>query len=171
VTLHEVNKADPTAFLASFGGIAEHTPWVAVRAMAERPFASRAAMVDAFQATVAQASRAEQHALIAAHPDLAGRAAIAGEVAADSKKEQAGAGLDKLTADEFARFTELNARYRARFGFPFIFAVKGANKHQILEAFGQRVDGALEEEFWTALAQVMRIIRFRIEDKVSHGAA
>ena len=166
MTLDEVNRLGSDAFVAAFGGIAEHTPWVAERAMASRPFQSRGAMVDAFQTAVATASRPEQHALIAAHPDLAGRAAIAGALGEDSRHEQKGAGLDTLTPDEFQRLTRLNDAYRARFGFPFILAVKGATKHQIIEAFERRIHGAMEEEFWTAIAQVMRIIRFRIEDRV-----
>jgi 2-oxo-4-hydroxy-4-carboxy-5-ureidoimidazoline decarboxylase len=166
MTLDEVNELAPAAFMAAFGGIAEHTPWVAERAMSTRPYASRVSMVDAFQAAVAGAKRAEQRALIEAHPDLAGRAAIAGTLGDDSRQEQKGAGLDSLTPEEFQRFTALNAAYRSRFGCPFILAVKGATKHQILEAFERRVGGASEEEFWTALSQVMRIIRFRLEDKV-----
>ena len=105
--------------------------------------------------------------MLRAHPDLAGKAAIAGEVTDDSAREQAGAGLGSLTADEFARFTRLNGAYRARFGFPFIFAVKGATKEQILYAFEARLKNAPEVEFTTALEQVMRIFAFRIEDRVS----
>lgn len=119
-------------------------------------------MIEAFQAAVAEALRQAQEALIRAHPDLAGRA----NLAPDSRKEQAGAGLDTLSAEELARFTHLNTRYRQRFGFPFILAVKGATKHQILDAFATRIDGGREEEFYTALAQVMRIIRFRLEERI-----
>ena len=85
----------------------------------------------------------------------------------DSTKEQAGAGLNTLSAEEFARFTDFNSRYRERFGFPFIFAVKGATKHMILDSFAARVGNGREAEFETALAQVCRIFRFRIEDRVS----
>ena len=93
-------------------------------------------------------------------------AAIAGEMAEDSRREQAGAGLDRLTAAEFARFGELNTAYVARFGFPFIYAVKGANKLDILAAFADRLANAPATEFATALAQISRIFRFRIEDRV-----
>jgi 2-oxo-4-hydroxy-4-carboxy-5-ureidoimidazoline decarboxylase len=86
---------------------------------------------------------------------------------ADSTAEQKGAGLDTLTAEEFARFTDLNGRYVARFGFPFIFAVRGATKYMILDAFAARVDRGAEDEFVMALAQVMRIIRFRLDDRVT----
>ncbi|MDQ0393189.1 2-oxo-4-hydroxy-4-carboxy-5-ureidoimidazoline decarboxylase [Labrys monachus] len=162
MTLDQVNSLDPTAFVEAFGDIAEDTPWVAAGAALSRPYDSRAAMVDAFQAAVSNASRADQEALIRAHPDLAGRAMLAPA----SRDEQAGAGLDSLSADELARFTTLNRHYRAKFRFPFILAVKGASKHQILDTFAARIDGGREEEFLTALAQVMRIIRFRLEDRI-----
>src|SRR5882757_1759759 len=104
MTLDDVNALSPAAFLAAFGGIAEHTPWVAARAGAGRPFATRQAAVDAFQAAVAEAARPEQEALIRAHPDLAGKAALADA----SRREQAAAGLGALTREEFARFQDLN---------------------------------------------------------------
>lgn len=107
-----------------------------------------------------------QLALIRVHPDLAGKAALRGELTAESTREQAGAGLDQLTPDEFARFTELNERYTTRFGFPFIMAVKNATKHQILSGFEQRIDNTPELEFATALEQINRIAAFRIADLV-----
>ena len=110
-----------------------------------------------------EADEAVQLALIRAHPDLATKAKLTD----DSTKEQAGAGLNTLSAEEFARFTSLNNRYRQRFGFPFIFAVKGATKHMILDSFEQRVENEPEAEFAMGLQQVCRIFRFRIEDRVS----
>jgi 2-oxo-4-hydroxy-4-carboxy-5-ureidoimidazoline decarboxylase len=166
LTIAAINALPAQDFMRAFGAIAEHTPWVAQAAMARRPFADRAAMVEAFQRAVAQASEAELLALLRAHPDLAGRAAIAGELAAHSTREQAGAGLDTLTPAQFARFTALNAAYVARFGFPFILAVRGATRNQILEAFENRLDGSRREELMTATAQVLRIMRFRLEDAV-----
>lgn len=153
-------------FVAAFGDVAEHSPWVAEAAAAARPFGTREAMIAAFAAAVAAAPRARCLALIRAHPDLAGRAAMAGAIAEDSRREQGGAGLDRLDADEFARFTALNGAYRARFGFPFILAVKGATKDMILAAFETRVGNDAEAEFETALAEIARIFRFRIEDRV-----
>ena len=167
LTIAAVNDMPPADFLDAFGDVAEHSPWVAESAGWRRPFADRDAFVAAFAAVMTDAPRERQLALIRAHPDLAGRAAMAGEVAEDSRREQQGAGLDRLTAEEFARFTELNGRYRARFGFPFILAVKGATKSMILEAFQSRVDNDPETEFQTALAQIARIFRFRIEDRVA----
>jgi OHCU decarboxylase len=96
------------------------------------------------------------------HPDLAGRLAIAGELTEDSKKEQAGAGLDRLSAEEHARFTELNAAYVEKFGFPFIIAVKGLNKDDILAAFEERIANTGDAEFATATAQVERIALLRL---------
>ena len=162
-----VNALALDAFLARFGDVAEHSPWVAEAASAVRPYASREAMIEAFAAAVAAAPVEARLALIRAHPDLAGRAARAGAVAEDSRREQAGVGLDTLTQAEYARFTDLNDRYRAKFGFPFIFAVKGATKTMILDAFEARLPNDAETEFATALAQVCRIFRFRLEDRVS----
>lgn len=162
-TLKDVNAMTPGDFLAAFGDVAEHSPWVAREAQSFRPFASRDAMIAAFDSAIRAANRDSQLALIRAHPDLATRAKLTD----DSTKEQAGAGLDTLTAEEFSRFTLLNDAYKYRFGFPFIFAVKGATKHMILESFEERVNNSPAKEFDTAIAQVCRIFRFRIEDRVS----
>lgn len=162
-----VNALPQADFVAAFGDIAEHSPWVAEAAGRARPFASRDAMVAAFVEAIGGADPALQLDLIRAHPDLAGRAAIAGELAPESRREQAGAGLDALTPDEFARFTDLNDRYRARFRFPFILAVRGATKHTILASFEERVDRLPHVEFAAALEQVKRILAFRIEDRVA----
>jgi 2-oxo-4-hydroxy-4-carboxy-5-ureidoimidazoline decarboxylase len=162
LTLDEVNALSDAGFADRFADVAEHSAWVAERAAAARPFATRGAMIAAFQTAAANASQAEILALIRAHPDLAGRARLT----PDSAKEQAGAGLDTLTETEFARFTDLNGRYRERFGFPFIFAVKGADKHQILASFEARIDHDMDTELATALTMVQRIIAFRLEDRV-----
>ena len=167
LSIKTVNALDAGTFVARFGDVAEHSPWVAEAAFAARPFADREALVEAFAAAVRAASREAQTALLRAHPDLAGRAAVAGDIAEDSRREQAGAGLDRLTASEFARFHDLNTRYRKRFGFPFIFAVKGATKDAILAAFETRIGNDAETERAAALANVERILRFRIEDRVA----
>lgn len=150
------------AFVTAFGDVAEHSPWVAETVAQARPFDSRAAMIEAFENAVRSASHEAQLALIRAHPDLATRA----KLTADSTREQAGAGLDALSAEELARFTDLNGRYKRRFGLPFIFAVKGATKHQILDAFAARIGNPPDQEFTNALAQVCRILQFRIEERV-----
>lgn len=166
-SLATVNAMTAADFVASFGDIAEHSPWVAERAASARPFAAHAALVAAFTDAVLAADRATQRALIGAHPDLAGKAARAGALAEESRREQQGAGLDTLTDAEFDRFTWLNDSYRAKFGFPFIFAVRGATKDMILAAFERRIGNDTETEFATALEQVTRIIRFRLEDRVA----
>jgi 2-oxo-4-hydroxy-4-carboxy-5-ureidoimidazoline decarboxylase len=153
-------------FVAAFGDVAEHAPWVAAIAGEARPFRARTAMIAAFREAVANADHRRQKALLLAHPDLAGRAAIAGDLTENSTREQSGAGLDRLTREEFERFTHLNQLYRARHGIPFIFAVRGAGKDDILAGFAARIDNTPEVEFETALGQVARIIRFRIEDRV-----
>ncbi|CAN5437182.1 2-oxo-4-hydroxy-4-carboxy-5-ureidoimidazoline decarboxylase [soil metagenome] len=162
-SLSTINAMLLTEFIAAFGDVAEHSPWVAEAATKARPFASSDAMINAFEAALRNGPKPAQLALIRAHPDLAGKARLT----ADSSKEQAGAGLDTLTEEEMQRFTILNDTYKSRFGFPFIFAVKGATKHQILAAFEARLSHDADKEFATALAQIARIFRFRIEDRVS----
>ena len=166
LTVGAVNTLGAPAFSARFGDVAEASPWIADAAFEARPFADREALVAAFAAVVRAASREAQLALLRAHPDLAGRAAVAGDIAEESRREQAGAGLDRLTVGELARFRDLNARYRERFGFPFIHAVKGATKDAILSAFEARIDNDADTERAAALANVERILRFRIEDRV-----
>ncbi len=167
MTLDDANALPHAAFVTAFGDIAEHSPWVAERAAAERPFADRREMIAAFAGAVQGAAGDAKLKLLNAHPDLAGKAALAGALTDDSRAEQAGAGLDTLTAEEFERFTRLNDAYKDKFGFPFIYAVKGATKHDILAAFEERIGHDREREFDTATAQVCRILRFRIEDRVS----
>jgi OHCU decarboxylase len=157
-------KAD---FMAQFGGIYEHSPWVAATLLAQgcdaqddqlTHFAARmAGIVDA-------AGHKAQLALLQAHPELAGKLAIAGNLTAESSAEQAGAGLDACSADEFARFQTLNTRYGAAFGHPFIIAVRGLTRGDILTAFEQRVTNDPATEFATALAEVHKIARLRLAD-------
>ena len=164
--LSVVNGLDTDEFVAVFADISEHSPWVARMAEKKRPYRTRAAMIDGFEQVIRTAAPDRQLALLLAHPDLAGRAAKAGELTEDSNCEQRGAGLDTLNEEELARFSSLNSKYRERFGFPFIFAVKGADKHDILDAFEHRLGNPVSAELETALAQVGRIFRFRIEDRV-----
>lgn len=166
ITIDKVNSLGREEFLAAFGDVAEHSPWVAKIAADSRPFADRRAMTEAFIDAVFEAGEPEKLALIRAHPDLAGRAAIAGEIAEDSKREQSGAGLDRLTPVEFEKFTALNQAYREKFEFPFILAVKGVDKHGIIGSFEERLENDHETEFANAIRQVAQIIVFRIEDRV-----
>ncbi len=159
----EINAMPRQAFVQAFGDVAEHSPWVAEKAWQDHPFAGRDHLIRAFENALRQASSNAQLDLIRAHPDLATKARLT----QDSAGEQASAGLDRLKPEEFRRFTVLNQAYKTRFGFPFIFAVKGATKDQILKAFERRVANSPETEFETALAQIFRIFRFRLEERVA----
>lgn len=157
--------SDREAFVARFGGVFEHSPWVAERAF-DRAAATglaagnvHSALCQAFRTALPR----EKLAVLRAHPDLAGKLAVAGKLTADSTAEQASAGLDRLTSEEHQRFTALNEAYTKKFGFPFIIAVKGLNKAQILAAFESRIDNSPEEEFETACAQVEKIARLRLQ--------
>lgn len=154
------------AFVAAFADIYEHSPWVAEKAY-DLGLDASVDEIEGLQQRMADillsASRDQQLALINAHPDLAGKAAIRGELTASSTSEQAGAGIHECTAEEFARFTELNDAYKAKFGFPFIKAVKGSNRHQILAAFEERIHNSPEQEFATALAEINKIALFRLQ--------
>src|SRR5438105_2848833 len=149
-TLAELNSLDAAAFVAALGWVFEGSPWVAERAWAARPFASAAALHAALVQAVERASPEEQLALIRAHPDLATRARLSDS----STAEQAGAGLDRLTPEELARFHNLNARYRERFDFPFVVAVRNHTKVSILAEFARRLDHSEPAERATALAEI-----------------
>jgi 2-oxo-4-hydroxy-4-carboxy-5-ureidoimidazoline decarboxylase len=160
--LSAVNSMSPADFVAEFGSIAEHSQWVAEAAISDRPYTNLPAMTLAFQDAVLGASKAAQLALLNAHPDLATKA----KLTLDSTSEQKGVGLDQLSKAEFDHFTALNNTYKKKNNFPFIFAVKGATKAQILAGFEQRITNDTETEFKTALHQVCKIISFRLEAKV-----
>ncbi|WP_049736084.1 2-oxo-4-hydroxy-4-carboxy-5-ureidoimidazoline decarboxylase [Rhizobium ecuadorense] len=152
-------------FVSRFGGVFEHSPFIAERAydagsVTEPLTASgvHAALAAVFRA----ASPEERLGVLRAHPDLAGRLAVSGELTEDSRKEQSGAGLDRLSPAEHARFTELNSAYVEKYGFPFIIAVKGLGKEDILEAFETRIGNRRDEEFSTATAQVEKIALLRL---------
>jgi 2-oxo-4-hydroxy-4-carboxy-5-ureidoimidazoline decarboxylase len=164
--LAALNALDEAGFEARLGHVFEHAPWIARRTAARRPFADRAALHVAMVGVIAAADEAEKLALLRGHPELAGKAAIAGDLTAESKSEQKGAGLDRLTPAEYARFHALNDAYKQKFGFPFIVAVKGMDKHAILAAFQARLDSTRERELDTALEQVGRIGGFRLADAV-----
>jgi len=160
---HHLSRAD---FIAAFGGIYEHSPWVA-----KRLFDAGLSAHDANPANLARrmaeivdaAGYDKQIALLCAHPELAGKLAIAGSLTAESTAEQASAKLDQCNAEEFAAFQDLNDRYGKKFGHPFIIAVRGLDRATILEAFGKRVAHSAETEFATALGEVHKIARLRLE--------
>jgi 2-oxo-4-hydroxy-4-carboxy-5-ureidoimidazoline decarboxylase len=162
MTIGELNLLDRTAFVNALGWIFEQSPWVAERAFDARPFASLEALHSALTEEVERATFTERLALLQAHPDLGARARLSQA----STQEQAGAGLDSLTPSEFEQLHCLNAAYRARFGFPFLLAVKGSTKHDVLQALQARMESAPEDEYREALRQVYRIARFRLEDSI-----
>jgi len=163
MTLWELNRLSPAAFATALGHVFEHSPWVAERAGRKRPFASVGALHETMMATVWAAPAASQMALLRAHPELAGKAALRGELTADSTLEQSGAGLAECSAEELVRLTTLNAEYNAKFGFPFILAVKGYDRAGILREFARRVERDPSVEFEEALKQVARIARARLD--------
>ncbi|MEO0950354.1 MAG: 2-oxo-4-hydroxy-4-carboxy-5-ureidoimidazoline decarboxylase [Pseudomonadota bacterium] len=153
-------------FVSHYGGIYEHSPWIAEAAWeaglapdADTP----AGLATAMGAVVDAAGQVRQLELLRAHPDLAGQAAVAGELTAESTEEQASAGIDQCTAEEFARFQDFNELYKRRFAMPFIMAVRGANRHDILAAFESRLNNPKTVEFATALAEVHKIARLRLQ--------
>jgi OHCU decarboxylase len=160
--LEALNQAAPEAFVAALSGIFEHSPWVAERVVAQRPFASVEALHAAMCAAVAAADPPLQMRLIRAHPQLAGKAAIRGELTAASSHEQRGAGLDQCTPEEFAAITALNDAYQARFDFPFILAVKGHDRASIIAHMRARIGHEPADEVAEALRQIERIARFRL---------
>ena len=153
------------AFVEAFADIYEHSPWVAEKAYDLGELGALDDIESLHQRMsdiLLSADHAAQLALINAHPDLAGKAAVQGELTESSTHEQAGAGIHQCTAEEFARFTQLNEAYKARFQFPFIMAVKGSNRHQILASFEKRIHNDVEAEFKEALSQINLISLFRL---------
>ncbi|WP_395826956.1 2-oxo-4-hydroxy-4-carboxy-5-ureidoimidazoline decarboxylase [Elstera sp.] len=160
--LADLNTAPAESFIETLGGIFEHSPWVAEAVAPARPFASLEALHTAMVAAVDAAGEAQKLALLTAHPDLAGKLARAGALTDASTAEQASAGLDRLSEEEFQRFTAFNIAYTEKFGFPFIIAVRENTKASILAAFGRRITNSREAEFSTALAEVAKIARLRL---------
>jgi 2-oxo-4-hydroxy-4-carboxy-5-ureidoimidazoline decarboxylase len=163
VTLDELNRCDRAAFVDAIGWVFEHSPWVSERTWDARPFSTvddlHAAMVNVLSA----GRRDEQLMLLRSHPDLGARARMTHA----STTEQAGAGLDQLTAEEFETLQRLNAIYRERFGFPFLLAVKGATKAHVLEALARRIGSTVDDEWVEAMTQVASIARFRLDAALS----
>lgn len=166
-TLSELNTCDAATFTATLGGIYEHSPWIPERAASQRPFVTTAALKLALQGQVTAAAEAEQLGLIRAHPELAGKAAIAGTLTQESTHEQAKSGLNLCSAGEFATLHQLNADYNAKFGFPFILAVKGPDgnglpRQAIIETFTRRLKNQRVDEMAECLRQIHRIAELRI---------
>jgi 2-oxo-4-hydroxy-4-carboxy-5-ureidoimidazoline decarboxylase len=166
ISSNELHRLERDRFVELFGGVFEHAPWAAEQAFDAGPFTSLEALHRAMVAAMRRAPREQQLPLIRAHPDLAGRTAIAGELTAASSAEQASAGLDQCTPSEFERFRDLNDKYMGKFGFPFILAVKGKSRAEILAAFEQRLNNSPQAEFDEALNQIARIAQLRLADLI-----
>ncbi|HEV7914253.1 MAG TPA: 2-oxo-4-hydroxy-4-carboxy-5-ureidoimidazoline decarboxylase [Albitalea sp.] len=169
-TLEALNAAAPEQALALLDGLYEHSPWIAEAALAQRPFASFAALKLALADVVRNAGRERQLALVRAHPELAGKAMVAGSLTAESANEQDRSGLTHCSPDEFATLQRLNAAYHARFGWPFILAVRGPRgsgltRAEVIASFERRLDGHPELELAESLRQVHRIAELRLNDK------
>jgi 2-oxo-4-hydroxy-4-carboxy-5-ureidoimidazoline decarboxylase len=165
-TLDQLNRISTDAFVAALSGIFEHSPWVAELAARERPFASVDELHRKMSALVESAGDDRQLALINAHPELAGKAAVRGELTAESTREQSGAGLAQCTQEEFDRLLALNHAYREKFGFPFILAVRGFDRHGIIANFEARVNNNRADELRASLDQIYRIARFRLDELI-----
>ena len=166
VTLAEINDGEAAAFVDILGEVFENSPWLAERAAVTRPYKSRDRLIADLVEVMNSATQDEQLALINAHPDLAGKAAQAGELTDSSTREQASVGLDQLTSEEFALFNRLNAEYQGRFGFPFIIAVRDHTKGSILAAFQVRLNNEPATEIVEAMRNIARIVSLRIVDTV-----
>ncbi len=163
MTLDRINALEHGAFVSALGSIVEHSPWIAEEAWSARPFANVEALHAAMMGALARAPIDTQLAVMRAHPELAGKAAIRGEMTTDSKDEQGGAGLTQCSPREFSRLTALNRAYNAKFGFPFIVAVKGMDRASIIDEFARRLERDRQTEFSEALAQIARIARLRLD--------
>jgi 2-oxo-4-hydroxy-4-carboxy-5-ureidoimidazoline decarboxylase len=164
ISFVELNQLDQPAFTAALGHLFEHSPWVAEETWARRPFRDEAHLHRELCSTMRHAPVERQRTLIKAHPDLAGRLALAGNLTPESTREQASAGLNQMTQEELTAFQELNTAYRARFGFPFIICARLNARAAILEAMRQRLNNSPAEEFDTALGEIEKIARLRLND-------
>jgi N-carbamoyl-L-amino-acid hydrolase len=173
LTLDQLNHADPAQALALLDGLYEHSPWIAAAALAERPFRSLDHLKHAMVKVLAGASPQARIDLIRAHPELAGKAMVARNLTAESTDEQNRAGLTQCSVEEFARIQQLNADYNARFGFPFILAVRGPRglglgKQEIIATFARRLDNHPDFECAEAIRNIHRIAEIRLNDKFGH---
>lgn len=161
-SIDDVNAMDAEAFAQAFGGVYEHSAWVARRAYAAAPFPSIDALHASMQKALLEATPEAQLALIRAHPQLLGKLAPMEVLTADSQQEQRAAGLDQCTPAELAQLKTLNQAYLERFGFPFVVAVRGLSRADIITRFEQRLSGDRAQEFATALAEIGKIARLRL---------
>jgi OHCU decarboxylase len=164
LSLAQLNLLSREDFTRLIGPVFEHSPWIADQTWAQKPFPSLEALHAALCATVQNAGEALQIQLIQAHPDLVGRAALAGSLTPESQREQAGAGLDALDAAEIALFQNNNAAYRERFGFPFVICARLNKKEAILQGFANRLNNSRAQEIAAALGEIEQIALLRLKD-------
>jgi len=165
-TLHEINTFDQERFVEALGALFEGPPWIVEQAWHARPFSSRTQLYDVLCVVMEQAPGEQQVALLRAHPDLVGRAALAGLLTPASTREQSSAGLDALSPAEIATFQQLNRAYRERFAFPFVICARENKKESILAGFATRLQHSREQEIRIALAEVAKICALRLNDLV-----
>lgn len=166
IALAKVNDLSRDEFVAALGALFEGSPWIAAATWPARPFASIDQLHQALSATMYAAPVEQQIALIQAHPDLAGRAAITGELTAESAREQSSVGLSRLKPTEFATFTQRNQAYHETFGFPFVICAREHDATSILEHFAARLKHTRDQEISTALGEITKIARLRLLDAV-----
>ncbi len=169
MTVREANRLDEDEFVETFGPVFEDSPQFARIASLARPFEGFEDLSGAFREAMYAASHQDQLQLILAHPDLAGKAAVAGELTAESAGEQSSAGLDQLSPEEYESFTRMNAAYREKFGMPMILCVREHDKESILKSAEARLDNSHEEEFEAALAEISKIADLRLRDLIEDG--
>ena len=167
MTLTQLNSLSCDEFVRIVGPVFEHSPWIAEETWPKRPFGSVEQLHQALTETVRNAGEAQQLALIRAHPDLVGRAALAGTLTRESTGEQVGAGLGKLTLEEIETFQKSNKAYRDKFGFPFVICARLNKKEAILKGFERRLAGSREQEIKTALEEIFKIAELRLRDLIS----
>lgn len=166
MTLSEINQLAENDFVRVVGPVFEHSPWIAAEAWAQRPFVSVEKLHAALCETVTSAGEEKQLALVRAHPDLVGRAALAGTLTRESTGEQAAAGLNKLSPEEITLFQKQNAAYKEKFGFPFVICARLNKKEAILAGFEQRLKNSRATEIKTALEEIFKIADLRLRDLI-----
>jgi 2-oxo-4-hydroxy-4-carboxy-5-ureidoimidazoline decarboxylase len=167
ISLDELNRMTPAEFVGALAGIFEHSPWVAEAVVGQRPFATRGALHEAMKAAVRAVGDAKKLAFLRQHPELAGKAAQAGAMTADSQSEQDSAGLGRLSAQEFERLSDLNKAYAAKFGFPFIICVRRHTRDSLFRQFASRLQHTIAAEMDAALLETFRITALRLDQHVS----
>ncbi|MDQ3705341.1 MAG: 2-oxo-4-hydroxy-4-carboxy-5-ureidoimidazoline decarboxylase [Chloroflexota bacterium] len=171
MTIEEVNSLDQEQFVSRLGFLFEGSPWIGREAWHARPFASLDDLHQALCRVMYGATQEQQVSLIRAHPDLVGRAALSGSLTPESTREQASAGLDRLTPEEVATFGRLNSEYKARFDFPFVVCARENKKDSILAGFASRMNNSRGEEISTALREISKIAYLRLLDVMQREQA